>query len=99
MVDTQGSIDPNYNLPVSEAPIIDRKIPQSAFEFDQQFEAGVISTAKIKNITADKISAGTIVVALNLGAGNITLDGANKRIIVNDGTNDRVLIGYQSGGF
>lgn len=34
-----------------------------------------------------------------LGDTNIKIDGANKRIIINDGTNDRILIGYQSGGF
>lgn len=34
-----------------------------------------------------------------IGDTNIKIDGANKRIIINDGTNDRILIGYQSGGF
>ena len=33
------------------------------------------------------------------GNSNVKIDGANKRIIINDGTNDRILIGYQSGGF
>lgn len=31
--------------------------------------------------------------------GNVRIDGANKRIIINDGTHDRVIIGFQSGGF
>jgi hypothetical protein len=35
----------------------------------------------------------------NLNDTNIKIDGANKRILINDGTNDRILIGYQSGGF
>lgn len=30
---------------------------------------------------------------------DILIDGLNKRIIINDGTNDRVLIGYYSGLF
>lgn len=30
---------------------------------------------------------------------NIQIDGANRRIIVSDGTTDRVLIGYDEGGF
>jgi len=42
---------------------------------------------------------GTVGVAINLGTTNVALDGANKRILINDGTNDRILIGYQSGGF
>lgn len=27
------------------------------------------------------------------------VEGANKAIILNDGVNDRILIGYQKGGF
>ncbi len=35
----------------------------------------------------------------NLNDSNVKIDGANKRILINDGSNDRILIGYQSGGF
>lgn len=45
------------------------------------------------------VTTGTNAVALNIGNGNVKIDGANKRIIVNDGTNDRVLMGYLSGKF
>ena len=41
----------------------------------------------------------TINSTLFLGNGLVKIDGANKRIIISDGTNDRVLIGYQEGGF
>lgn len=34
-----------------------------------------------------------------IGGGLIQIDGGNKRIIVNDGTYDRVLMGYLAGGF
>jgi len=52
------------------------------------------------SLTASDISTGgTVSVAMNLGETNVKLDGANKRIIINDGTDDRILIGYQSGGF
>lgn len=37
--------------------------------------------------------------SVNLGTSSVILDGVNKRIIINDGSNDRILIGYQSGGF
>lgn len=36
---------------------------------------------------------------INLNDANVKIDGANKRIIINDGSDDRILIGYQSGGF
>jgi len=35
----------------------------------------------------------------NLNDGNVKVDGANKRFLINDGTNDRVLLGYLSGKF
>lgn len=31
---------------------------------------------------------------IKVGNTNVLIDGANKRIIISDGTNDRVLIGY-----
>lgn len=37
--------------------------------------------------------------SIEVGAANVKIDGANKRILINDGTNDRILIGFQSGGF
>lgn len=36
---------------------------------------------------------------IQVGAGNVKIDGANKRILINDGSFDRILIGFQSGGF
>jgi len=30
---------------------------------------------------------------------NLKIDGENKRILINDGADDRVLIGYDLGGF
>lgn len=51
-----------------------------------------------KGGTNEQVS-GTIRLGTGTGAASIILDGGNKRIIINDGTNDRVLLGYQSGGF
>lgn len=45
--------------------------------------------------TSGQTLSGTI----EVGESNIKIDGANKRIIINDGTRDIILIGYQSGGF
>jgi hypothetical protein len=71
----------------------------SSFNFDSQNERNTITATKIKNLIADVIQAGTITTTINVGGSNITIDGANNRIIVNDGTVDRILIGYLSGGF
>ena len=58
-----------------------------------------ITNAKINDLSADKITAGTISVTVNLGEENIEIDGEENRILINDGTNDRILIGKQVGGF
>ena len=36
---------------------------------------------------------------IQVGGANVKIDGANGRILINDGSYDRILIGYQSGGF
>lgn len=51
--------------------------------------------AAVKKARTDQNLTGSV----NVGVGNVKIDGANKRIIINDGTNDRILLGYQSGGF
>jgi hypothetical protein len=65
-------------------------------------EDAAVTNAKIVDLDASKIKAGTVTVGINLGtlgSGYLKLDGANNRITVNDGSDDRILIGYQSGGF
>jgi hypothetical protein len=58
-----------------------------------------VTNAKIQDLSVTKLLAGMITVSFDIGSGNIKMDGANKRITVNDGTNDRVLIGYLAGKF
>lgn len=49
---------------------------------------------------AGKLRSGSIVTGdIVVGNNNVIIDGVNKRILVNDGTNDRVLLGFQQGGF
>jgi hypothetical protein len=50
-------------------------------------------------IQANSVVGGSVRVGTGSGSAGVFIDGGNKRIIVNDGTYDRVLIGYQSGGF
>ncbi len=66
-----------------------------------KISAGTLDASQIDvtNLDANNITSGTITFTMGLGGANVKIDGVNKRIIVNDGTNDRVLIGYQSGGF
>lgn len=51
-------------------------------------------------IFAGELRSGTFITGqVILGDNNIVLNGEDRRMIINDGTNDRVLIGFQSGGF
>lgn len=46
------------------------------------------------------ISAGSFIAGVTqVGSPNVVIDGANARIIINDGTHDRILIGYHENGF
>lgn len=93
-----------YLQPVNSPTITQTRV--TGYEFDSIADRGVIinsllqdnsvTNAKIVNLDADKINAGTVTVSLGLGStatGYIRLDGANNRIIVNDGTTNRVAIG------
>ncbi len=57
----------------------------------------VISTIRADGttISGNQITTGKV----QSSDGRTYFDLDNKRIIVNDGTNDRILIGYQAGGF
>lgn len=49
---------------------------------------------------AGTLQAGTVISGLIIvGDNNVVIDGSNKRILVNDGVNDRVLLGFQLNGF
>ena len=51
-------------------------------------------------VFAGEVQAGTFISGLVVvGDNRIVIDGENKRIVINDGVTDRVLIGFQDGGF
>ena len=64
-------------------------------------ESGGVTGSFSRTMTADSIVGGVIGTegVIYIGSTNIKLDGQNKRIIINDGSDDRILIGYQAGGF
>ena len=70
---------------------------------DKLYKNNITLDAAIGRITVGNPTTGIIIDAatqkITIGSSNIVLDAANKRMLINDGTNDRVLIGYQSGGF
>jgi len=76
----------NYDAIIEDESVIESKIAN-----------GSITDAKIKNISAEKISASTILVPLDLGQGEngkfIKLDGSEQRFLTNDGITNRIVIG------
>jgi len=68
-------------------------------EFTANTEGNAVTNYNVRNISADKISAGTIVVSMNIGGANITIDGSAQQILVSDGTTNRIIIGYLAGGY
>jgi hypothetical protein len=86
---------------------------QSSIAVDSGFEEGSFQGVKLANgsitykkigsVLADQILTSTLTTQVNVGTASgsayVRLDGVNNRIIINDGTTDRILIGYQLGGF
>ena len=69
--------------------------------FRVDLEGNIIATSGTfsGNTNWANVQAGTNESTLNVGAGNVKIDGANKRILINDGVNDRVLLGFLPGKF
>lgn len=78
------------------------EIATGAIDTDE-LAADAVTAAKIdvSQLDAVAVNTGTLTVDeyVSVGDTSVKIDGANKRIIVNDGSDDRILIGYQSGGF
>lgn len=68
----------------------------SMLDVDSMIDDSSISGGKIINLEADKLTSGTITAIANLGeaaAGYVRLDGENNRLVVHDGTTNRIVIG------
>lgn len=74
---------------------------QSPYDFDSYISDSSVGTAKIKELTADKIITGTLsaTASINIGNGNVRMNDPSRTIIVNDGSYDRVLLGFLKDGF
>ena len=78
-MDNSGTLD-SFLFPVN-SPYVQNQQVTSAYAFDYENERNIISAAKFGRVSF----VGPV--------GEVTIDGPDRTIIVNDGTNDRVLIG------
>jgi hypothetical protein len=63
--------------------------------------APTATTADSRVLPRDIFTSGTLPgnTVIRIGDSNVVIDAANRQIRISDGTNDRVLIGYQDDGF
>jgi len=67
---------------------------------ESSLEGNVLQTINPNQILTGKITASSKIDVGSIGRnGYVRLDGENNRIIINDGTVDRILIGYLKDGF
>lgn len=62
----------------------------------------IMSRSRSRKTYAKDIMGGSLKGVTELlfgGDASVRIDNANRRIIINDGDNDRVLLGYDAGGF
>lgn len=70
-------------------------LPDTTMTLDGNIEENGLSAGALTGQTTGLVDFGS----QKSGGGYVRVDSKNKRIIVNDGNTDRVLIGYQEGGF
>lgn len=85
-----------YLQPIG-SPVADTSGVVSGYQVNTTFLRNSVTQNKIPFLPISKITAGTIVVAFNLGSSTnnayMILDGANNRIVINDGTTNRIVMG------
>lgn len=67
-----------------------------------QMPDSVASRSRSRKVYAKDIMGGSLKGVTELlfgGDSSVKIDNANRRLVINDGDNDRVLIGYDKDGF
>lgn len=59
----------------------------------------IVDDQRAADALLKSVASQTLTGDFSLNDANVKIDGANKRILINDGTNNRILIGYQASGF
>lgn len=85
-MDTQITyIDLGFNASGLNTPVTPAF--SSAGQNDAFLEEGSISNTKVRNISADKITAGTLTAVTNVGNDSIRLDGEDHSMKIYDSSN------------
>lgn len=73
-----------------------QQIPANLADYILEVAEGSVSNKKIKSVSADKITAGTLSAVTNVGDDSIKLDGENKTISIYDDSGNVSV--YMKGG-
>lgn len=73
--------------------------PQAPYSFPAPYAVTSADRDRIlpRNLATSGVLPGNTVI--QIGTNNILIDGKNQRITMNDGVNDRILLGKLVGGF
>lgn len=69
------------------------RLEERARKLERILQGVPIGTVRIDSLSVSKLVSGILNTNANLGEENIQIDGVNHRILINDGSYDRILIG------
>lgn len=75
-----------------------QQIPANLADYILEVAENSVSNKKIKSVSADKITAGTLAAVTNVGDESIQLDGENKTIKIFDDSSPAKVSIYMKGG-
>jgi len=75
-----------------------QQIPANLADYILEVAEGSVSNKKIKSVSADKITAGTLAAVTNIGDDSIVLDGNDKTIKFYDDSEPANVSIYMKGG-
>ena len=77
---------------------VSQQMPANLADYILEVAEGSVSNKKIKSVSADKITAGTLAAVTNVGDESIQLDGQNKTIKIFDDSSPAKVSIYMKGG-
>lgn len=75
-----------------------QQIPANLADYILEIAENSVSNKKVKSVSADKITAGTLAAITNVGDESIQLDGENKTIKIYDYSTPAKVSIYMKGG-
>lgn len=75
-----------------------QQMPANLADYILEVAENSVSNQKIKSVSADKITAGTLAAVTNVGDESIQLDGQNKTIKIFDDSSPAKVSIYMKGG-